>query len=99
MVHSLRSQQFLTESRLKDAMAGDIDACFELGVSFSAGADGCPLDLVAAHKWFNIAALGGNERAMQCRAEIAEDMTAREIAEAQRQARAWLSDTMVRRAA
>ena len=90
MVHSLRSQQFLTESRLKDAMAGDIDACFELGVSFSAGADGCPLDLVAAHKWFNIAALGGNERAMQCRAEIAEDMTAREIVEAQRQARAML---------
>ena len=90
MVHSLKSQQFLTEARLRDAMAGDIDACFELGVSFSAGADGCPLDLIAAHKWFNIAALGGNLRAMECRAEIAEDMTAREIIEAQRQARAML---------
>jgi len=90
MGHGLKSQQFLTESRLRDAMAGDIDACFELGVSFSAGADGCPLDLVAAHKWFNIAALGGNQRAMQCRAEIAEEMTAREIIEAQRQARAML---------
>lgn len=90
MVHSLKSQQFLTEARLRDAMAGDIDACFELGVSFSAGADGCPLDLIAAHKWFNIAALGGNARAMECRAEIAEDMTAREIVEAQRQARAML---------
>jgi len=90
MVHSLKSQQFLTETRLRDAMAGDIDACFELGVSFSAGADGCPLDLIAAHKWFNIAALGGNVRAMECRAEVAEDMTAREIVEAQRQARAML---------
>ena len=90
MGHGLKSQQFLTESRLRDAMAGDIDACFELGVSFSAGADGCPLDLVAAHKWFNIAALGGNQRAMQCRAEIAEEMTAREIIVAQRQARAML---------
>lgn len=90
MGHSLKSQQFLTESRLHDAMSGDIDACFELGVSFSAGADGCPLDLIAAHKWFNIAALGGNLRAMECRAEIAEDMTAREIVEAQRQARAML---------
>ncbi len=90
MVHSLKSQHFLTEGRLRDAMAGDIDACFELGVSFSAGADGCPLDLIAAHKWFNIAALGGNVRAMECRAEIAEDMTAREIIEAQRQARAML---------
>jgi TPR repeat protein len=54
------------------------------------GADGCPLDLVAAHKWFNIAAMGGNLRAMECRAEIAEDMTAREIIEAQRQARAMM---------
>ena len=90
MTHSLKSQQFLTESRLRDAMSGDINACFELGVSFSAGADGCPLDLIAAHKWFNIAAVGGNSRAMECRAEIAEDMTAREIIEAQRQARAML---------
>ena len=90
MVHSLKTQQFLTEARLRDAMAGDIDACFELGVAFSAGADGCPLDLVAAHKWFNIAALGGNERAIECRAEIAGEMTAREIIEAQRQARAML---------
>lgn len=90
MGHSLKSQQFLTEARLREATAGNIDACFELGVSFSAGADGCPLDLIAAHKWFNIAALGGNIRAMRCRAEIAEDMTAREIIEAQRQARAML---------
>ncbi len=90
MVHSLKSQQFLTETRLRDATAGDIDACFELGVSFSMGADGCPLDLIAAHKWFNIAAIGGNRRAMECRAEIAEDMTAREIIEAQRQARAMM---------
>jgi len=90
MGHSLKSQQFLTETRLRDAMSGNIDACFELGVSFSAGADGCPVDLIAAHKWFNVAALGGSARAMQCRAEIAEDMTAREIVEAQRQARAML---------
>jgi len=90
MGHSLKSHQFLIESRLRDAMRGDIDACFQLGVSFSAGADGCPLDLIAAHKWFNIAALGGNVRAMECRAEVAEEMTAREIIEAQRQARAML---------
>jgi TPR repeat protein len=57
MGHSLKTHQFLTESRLRDAKSGDIDACFQLGVSFSAGADGCPLDLVAAHKWFNIAAV------------------------------------------
>ena len=90
MVHSLKSQQFLTETRLREAMAGDFEACFELGVSYSMGADGCPLDLIAAHKWFNIAAMGGNRRAVECRAEIADDMTAREIIEAQRQARAMM---------
>ena len=90
MVHSLKTQHFLSESRLRDAMAGNIEACFELGVAFSAGADGYPLDLIAAHKWFNIAAVGGNPRAAACRAEIADDMTAREIQEAQRQARAML---------
>jgi len=49
------------------------------------------VDLIEAHKWFNLAALNGSEEAQVSRAEIAEEMTAREIAEAQRQARAWLS--------
>ena len=37
------------------------------------------------------AAVAGDEEAATCRAEVAEDMTAREIAEAQRRARQWLS--------
>ncbi len=57
------------------------------------------VDLVEAHKWFNLSALNGSERAQMCRAEIAGDMTAREIAEAQRQARAWLQATAIRHAA
>jgi len=48
------------------------------------------VDLIEAHKWFNLAALSGCTRGQQCRAEISVEMTAREIAEAQRQARAWL---------
>jgi len=38
-------------------------------------------------------------RGQQCRAEIAIEMTAREIAEAQRQARAWLGHGQQSRAA
>lgn len=91
MGHSFRTQQIFAESRVRDAMTGDGDACFDLGVAFSSGTDGCAIDLIEAHKWFNIAALAGNTRAMECRAEIAEDMTAREIIEAQRQARALLA--------
>ena len=98
MAHSLKTAAFLMESRLADAAEGDIDALYELGVAYSTGAGGTGIDLIEAHKWFNLAALNGSEVAQACRAEIADDMSAREIAEAQRQARAWLAAT-VRRAA
>jgi uncharacterized protein len=98
MAHSLKSAEFLIESRMSAAATGDVRALFELGITYSSGSGGIDVDLIQAHKWFNLAALQGNERAQECRAEIADDMTAREIAEAQRQARAWLGATM-RRAA
>ncbi|WP_313435053.1 hypothetical protein [Novosphingobium sp.] len=81
----------LLPERLAAAAAGDGSACFDLGVVFSTGSHGAACDLVEAHKWFNLAALGGDSEAATCRAEVAEDMTAREIAEAQRRARQWLS--------
>ena len=90
---SQKGADFLIRSRLADAAAGDVDALFELGVSYSTGQGGIAVDLVEAHKWFNLAALSGCTRGQQCRAELSIEMTAREIAEAQRQARAWLSAT------
>ena len=88
---SQKSAEFLIQSRIADAEAGDVDALFELGITFSTGRGGSPVDLIEAHKWFNLAALSGHTGGQQCRAEISVEMTAREIAEAQRQARAWLS--------
>jgi hypothetical protein len=99
MGHSLKAAAFLVESRIAEAARGDAEALYALGVAYSAGSDGADVDLIEAHKWFNLAALNGSERGQECRAEISEEMTAREIAEAQRQARAWLSDTGIRRAA
>ena len=98
MGNSLKSAAFLMESLIADAAAGDADALYQLGVAYSTGTCGIDVDLIEAHKWFNLAALNGSEIGQQCRAEIAEEMTAREIAEAQRQARAWLSESW-RRAA
>ena len=69
---------------------GSIDALYDLGVAFSTGSHGAAVDLVEAHKWFNIAAARGHEEAAWCRADVADEMTAREIAEAQRRAREWL---------
>lgn len=83
---------------LAEAASGDGSACFDLGVSFSTGSNGAPCDLIEAHKWFNLAAAYGHEDATNCRADIAGEMTAREIAEAQRRAREFLA-TERRRAA
>jgi len=93
MANSMKSANFLMESRLADAAKGDVNALFDLGIAFSTGSGGIEVDMVEAHKWFNLAALNGSEEAMNCRADISDDMTAREIAEAQRQARSWLQAT------
>ncbi|MGX7742948.1 hypothetical protein [Rhodopseudomonas parapalustris] len=66
------------------------DALFDLGLLFASGR-GAPVDLVAAHKWFNLAALKGRADAIAYRRELAELMSADEIAIAQREARAWMS--------
>ena len=93
MASSMKSAAFLMESLIADAARGDTYALYQLGVAYSTGTGGTEIDLVEAHKWFNLAALNGSALGQQCRAEIAEEMSAREIAEAQRQARAWLAET------
>src|SRR5215831_6284121 len=65
------------------------DALFQLGMMYSTGAS-VPADYVAAHKWFNLAAMRGHKEAIRLRREIAEQMSEQEIALAQRAARAWL---------
>ncbi len=97
MAISQKSADFLIRSRLADAARGNVDALYELGVTFSTGRGGIAVDLIEAHKWFNLAALSGDTRSQMCRAEISVEMTAREIAEAQRQARAWLGATGAQR--
>lgn len=75
---------------LAAAAMGDESAYFDLGVAYSTGSHGVDSDLIEAHKWFNLAALGGHEEAQLCRADLADEMTGREIAEAQRRARQWI---------
>ncbi len=80
---------FLARS-LAAAADGEVGAYYDLGVAFSTGSHGATCDLIEAHKWFNLAAVAGHEEASWCRADISDEMTAREIAEAQRRAREWL---------
>ena len=93
MASSFNSAQYLIESRLIDAARGEPAAYYDLGVAFSTGTGGVDVDLIQAHKWFNLAALKGVVEAQQCRADVAGEMAREEIAEAQRQARAWLDET------
>lgn len=77
---------------LAQAAGGDVNALFDLGVAYSTGSNSIAVDLIEAHKWFNLAASRGHEEAGWCRADVSDEMTAREIAEAQRRARRWLAE-------
>jgi uncharacterized protein len=66
------------------------DALFERGLYWASGRSGV-VNLVAAHKWFNLAALKGRVDAIVMRREVAELMSEIEIAAAQREARAWMT--------
>ena len=67
----------------------DASGFFERGMICSAGA-GVPVDLIEAHKLFNIATMRGHGDAARLRREIAEQMSDSEIGRAQRAARDWL---------
>jgi TPR repeat protein len=66
------------------------DVLFERGLYWASGRSGV-VNLVAAHKWFNLAALKGRADAIQLRREVAAIMSEVEIAMAQREARAWMT--------
>ena len=70
--------------------AANGDVLFELGMLHASGRTGA-VDLVAAHKWFNLAALRGRVDAIAMRREVAEMMSESDIAAAQRDARAWMA--------
>ena len=77
----------------------DGDALFRLGMMYSAGSGGCPMDRVSAHMIFNLAAMKGSIEARVYRREMSEEMEKDEIAEAQRAARRYIDAGTVKLAA
>lgn len=65
------------------------DVLFELGMVYYFGRDVEP-DIAEAHKWFNLAAIKGHEKARQYRSELATDMDSEQLRDALARARAWL---------
>ena len=66
------------------------EAFYELGLMYASGRS-VPIDFVTAHKWFNVAVVRGCRAAVSRRAELSQEMSAAEIAAAQREARLWLA--------
>jgi TPR repeat protein len=71
------------------ARSVEADTLLQMGLTYATGRN-VEADLVAAHKWFNLAALKGSQRAKTYRMEIANEMDRKQLREAQRQAREWL---------
>lgn len=76
--------EFETEAR-----RGRVEALYNLGLAYSTG-QAVDVDFVAAHKWFNLAALKGVIEAKGWRKQISAEMSSDQIAEALRLAREWL---------
>ncbi len=66
------------------------DELFNLGLKYSTGVGGTPVDYVAAHTAFNLAAILGSLEAKVYRRELSAEMDPHDVAQAQRAARAWL---------
>lgn len=75
-----------------DAIGGGnrADVLCEMGLAYATGR-GRPVDLVAAHKWLNIAAIRGSDRAADLRADLAATMSKSDLAAALRAAREWMT--------
>jgi TPR repeat protein len=61
-----------------------------MGLLYSTGQGGAPLDYVSAHMLFNLAAMRGCEEAKQHRRDLSQEMDRDSIADAQRAAREFL---------
>ena len=75
------------------------DELFRLGMMYSSGQGGCPMDRVSAHMIFNLAAMKGSIEARVYRREMSQEMEQDEIAEAQKAARRWIDAGVVKLAA
>ncbi len=75
------------------------DELFRLGMMYSSGQGGCPMDRISAHMIFNLAAMKGSVEARVYRREMSQEMEQDEIAEAQKAARRWIDAGVVSLAA
>jgi uncharacterized protein len=91
---ALKRRDYATAVRLNRLLAeqGNANAQYNLGTFYDNGL-GVPQDKVRAYMWFSLSAAQGREGAAALRDLIARRMTPAQIAEAQKLAREWKSNT------
>jgi len=91
---AIKRRDYATALRLIRPLAeqGNANAQYNLGVFYDNGL-GVPQDRVRAHMWLNLAAMQGRDGAAAFRDLVARLMTPAQIAEAQKLAREWKSNT------
>jgi uncharacterized protein len=87
---NIMGRQLLDHEMELQVASATAEEMLDLGMKYCLGRD-VEQNLVSAHKWFNLAALKGSTNARQYRCEISREMSATEIAFAQREARDWLT--------
>lgn len=70
--------------------AMEAEMLFETGMMYYAGRDSVA-DRIEAYKWFNIAAIRGDERALPMRNKVSALMSKTELVRALREAREWMA--------
>jgi TPR repeat protein len=65
------------------------DDLYRAGLAFATGT-GTEINLIEAHKWFNLAAVRGHEEAKTQRQEMADMLTTDEVKLALQAARDWM---------
>ena len=86
----LQDQQQAAEWYFKSAIQGQKLAQVKLGLLYQDAAD-TPSNRIEAHKWFSLSAAQGYENAKGLRDDIAVKMSASELAEARKRAKAFLA--------
>jgi TPR repeat protein len=85
----MKMAQFQSFTNKNNAIAQD-RILLEMGMKYAIGRD-CEIDVVEAHKWLNIAAIRGSEKAARMRNQVAATMSKGELAAALRGAREWMT--------
>ena len=88
MPYSEMAMDVAPETGITEAATAD-ELC-KVGLAYCTGV-GVDADMVAAHKWFNLAMLKGSEEAKEYRQQMADLLSSDEIKQALKSARDWLN--------